>query len=170
MKIRNYDEIEVLPDSLVILDLDETIIQFDGMYDKWWEDNLKYANDLEVYRRWVQLISFTMPSMLDEYEFNQLIRRIRQTNSRLVILTARNAKLCEVTLQQLVYCNIIIPLDDIYFSDKKGRMAHSIKRRYTYSNVIFVDDRKANIKDVKIWIPDAICYHIRHTNLNKILH
>ena len=169
MKIRNYDEIEVLPDSLVILDLDETLIQFDGMYDKWWEDNLIHSNELEVYRRWIQLISFTMPHMLDSYEFNNLLRRIKQTNSRMVILTARSAKLCEITLQQLVYCNIIIPLDDIYFSDKKGRIAHSIRRRYTYSNLIFVDDRKSNIRDVKIWIPDAICYHIRHTNLNKKL-
>jgi len=169
MKIRNYDEIEVLPDSLVILDLDETLIQFDGMYDKWWEDNLIHSNELEVYRRWIQLISFTMPTMLDPYEFNNLLRRIKLTNSRMVILTARSAKLCEITLQQLVYCNIIIPLDDIYFSDKKGRMAHSIRRRYTYSNLIFVDDRKSNLRDVKIWIPDAICYHIRHTNLNKKL-
>jgi phosphoglycolate phosphatase-like HAD superfamily hydrolase len=166
MKIHNYDEIDVLPDSLVIMDLDETLIQFDGMYDTWWQDNLIHSTELEVYRRWIQLISFTMPSMLDEYEFNNLLRRIKQTNSRLVILTARTAKLCEITLQQLVYCNIIIPLDDIYFSDKKGRMAHSIKRRYTYSNVIFVDDKKSNIKDVKIWIPDAICYHIKHTNIN----
>ena len=169
MKIRNYDEIEVLPDSLVILDLDETLIQFDGMYDKWWEDNLIHSNELEVYRRWIQLISFTMPTMLDPYEFNNLLRRIKLTNSRMVILTARSAKLCEITLQQLVYCNIIIPLDDIYFSDKKGRMAHSIRRRYTYSKLIFVDDRKSNLRDVKIWIPDAICYHIRHTNLNKKL-
>ena len=167
MKIRNYDEIEILPDSLVIMDLDETLIQFDGMYDKWWGDNLRHATELEVYRRWIQLISFTMPSMLDQYEFDKLVRRIERSHSRLVILTARSAKLCEITLQQLVYCNIILPLDDIYFSDKKGKMAHSIKRRYTYSNVIFVDDKKSNIRDVKIWIPDAICYHIKHTNINK---
>jgi hypothetical protein len=167
MKIHNYDEIDVLPDSLVILDLDETLIQFDGMYEKWWEDNLIHSTELEVYRRWIQLISFTMPTMLDQFEFNNLIRRIERTNSRMVILTARSAKLCEITLQQLVYCNIILPLDDIYFSDKKGKMAHSIQRRYTYSNVIFVDDKKSNIRDVKIWIPGAICYHIKHININK---
>ena len=167
MKIRNYDEIDVLPDSLVIMDLDETLIHFDDMYDKWWDDNLKYANELEVYRRWVQLISFNVPVMLDVYEFNNLLIRIRRTNSRLVILTARSPKLCEITLQQLVYCNIILPLDDIYFSSNKGRMAHSIKRKYTYTNIIFVDDKKSNIADVKIWLPDTICYHIKHTNLNK---
>jgi len=167
MKIRNYDEINVLPHSLVIMDLDETLIQFEGMYDSWWKDNLKYANETEVYRKWLQLISFTMPSMLDQYEFDNLVKRIERSNSRLVLLTARSAKLCEITLQQLVYCNIILPLDDIYFSDKKGKTAHSIKRKYTYSNVIFIDDKKANIRDVKIWIPDAICYHIKHSNINK---
>jgi len=167
MKIRNYDEIDILPDSLVILDLDETIIHFEGMYDKWWMDNLVHSTELEVYRRWVQIISFNMPTMLDNYEFNNLMRRIQRTNSRMVILTARSSKLCEITLQQLVYCNIILPLDDIYFSDKKGKTAHAIKRKYTYSNVIFVDDKRSNIKDVKIWIPDAICYHIKHSNINK---
>jgi hypothetical protein len=149
------------------MDLDETIIHFDGMYDTWWNDELKYLTELEVYRKWIQLISFNMPTMLDQYEFNNLLRRIEQTNSRMVILTARSSKLCEITLQQLVYCNIILPLDDIYFSVKKGKTAHSIKRKYTYSNVIFVDDKKSNIKDVQIWIPDAICYRIKHTNINK---
>jgi hypothetical protein len=167
MKIRNYDEIEVLPFSLVIMELDETLIHFDEMYDKWWKDNLKHATQIEVYRRWIKLISYNMPSMLDQYEFDNLLRRIERSKSRLVILTSRSSKLCEITLQQLVYCNIILPLDDVYFSDKKGKIAHSIKRKYTYSNIIFVDNKKSNIRDVKIWIPDAICYHIKHTNINK---
>jgi hypothetical protein len=149
------------------MDLDDTLIHFEGMNGTWWDDNLKFSNELEVYRRWVQLISFTIPSILDKYEFQHLMRRIERSNSRLVILTARSSKLCEITLQQLVYCNIILPLDDIYFSEKKGRMAHGIKRRYTYENVIFVDDKKSNIKDVKLWIPDAICYHIKHINIKK---
>jgi len=169
MKIRNYNEIDVLQYSLVIMDLDETLIHFDGMYDKWWEDNLKYSNQIEVYRRWLQLISFNIPIMLDQYEFDCLLRRIEDSNSRLVILSTRSSNLCEITLQQLVYCNIILPLDDIYFSDKKGRMAHSIKRKYIYDYVIFVDSNKSNINDVKIWIPDAICYHLKHNNINKKL-
>jgi len=164
--IQNYDEIFIQPNTLVIMDLDETIIQFKGIYETWWEDYKRNNSDLFVYRQWIKHISSTLPDLLDKNEFLRLMNRINKTNSKMIILTARNMKLCELTLQQLSYCDIHLPLEDIYFSDKKGKTTHSLKRRYSYSNIVFVDDKKKNIDDVKMWNPEVNCYHIRHKNIN----
>jgi hypothetical protein len=164
--IQNYDEIIIQPNTLVVMDLDETIIQFKGMYETWWEDYKRNNSDIFVYREWVKHISSTLPDLLDSVEFSRLMNRIKKTNSRMIVLTARNLKLCELTLQQLTYCNIHLPLDDIYFSDKKGKTLHSLKRKYSYSNIVFVDDKKKNIDDVALWNPEVNCYHIRHKNIN----
>ena len=164
--IKNYHEIVIQSNTLVVLDFDETIIQFKGMYETWWEDYKRNNSYIFVYREWLKLISSTLPNLLDSVEFARLMNRIQLTNSKLVILTARNVKLCELTLQQLTYCNIHLPLEDIYFSDKKGKTMNSLKRRYSYSNIVFVDDKKKNIDDVKLWNPEVNCYHIIHKNIN----
>ena len=164
--IQNYDEIIILPNTLVIMDLDETIIQFRGINETWWQYYNRTKGELLTYREWLKHISKTLPEMLDSIEFSRLVHRIQNTNSKMVILTARSIKLCELTLQQLSYCNIHLPLEDIYFSDKKGKIAHDLKKRYTYSNIVFVDDKKENIDDVQLWNPEITCYHIKHKNIN----
>jgi len=164
--IKNYDEINILPNTLVIMDLDETIIQFRGINETWWQYYKRTKGELLAYREWLKHISKTLPELLDSIEFSRLMNRIQQTNSRMVILTARSIKLCELTLQQLTHCNIHLPLEDIYFSDKKGKITHDLKKRYAYSNIVFVDDKKNNIDDVTLWNPEVTCYHIRHKNIN----
>ena len=164
--IQNYDEIIILPNTLVIMDLDETIIQFRGIHETWWQYYKRHKGDLLTYREWLKHISKTLPEMLDSIEFTRFMNIIQKTNSRMVILTARSIKLCELTLQQLTYCNIHLPLDDIYFSEKKGKVTHDLKKKYAYSNIVFVDDKKENIDDVKLWNPEVTCYHIRHKNIN----
>jgi len=163
--IKNYDEIQVLNDSLIILDLDETIIHFKPITSTWWNDTKKILNDANSYKQWLNIISSYMPYLLDENEFLNLLQRIEQSNSILIILTARDKSLCHLTMHQIVYCNIPILPTNIYFSDKKGMTVYELKRVYKKTNVIFVDDKLHNVNDVKKWNPTSICYHIQHIKL-----
>ena len=43
-QITNYDQITILHKSLVILDIDETILKFDGINYEWWENEKKQGN------------------------------------------------------------------------------------------------------------------------------
>jgi hypothetical protein len=98
--ISNYDKINVLNNSLVCIDLDETIIRFPGINQSWWE-NRKRAYDLiddltsdqMAYKDWLDIIHSNTPKMLDEIQFNQLMERVINTRSKIVIITARNIKL-----------------------------------------------------------------------------
>ena len=162
--IRNYDEIDILQNSLVILDIDETIITYSPITPTWWNDMKKLYTDDHAYNEWVHIISKHIPYLLDEPEFFKLIERVKNTNSKLIFLTARNKKFTELTIQQLIYCKIPISDGDVFFSDKKGLTVYEIKRKYNRKHIIFVDDKLSNVIDVKKWNPSVKCYHIKHKN------
>ena len=160
--IYNYNEINVLPNSLVILDIDETIFSFSQLTPTWWDDMKKTHDDAYAYLEWVKIISFNLPQMLNSIDFFILMNEITYTNSKLILLTARNVKLREITCQQLTYCKIPIDPKDIWFSDKKGLTVHNMIRQYKMKHTIFVDDRLKNVDDVKRWNPKVDCYHFQN--------
>lgn len=169
MKIKNYNEIEVLPNSLVIFDLDETIIRFPYITAKWW-DNTKKAYELinektadnRAYSDWFYIINQYNPSMLDFNEFNKLLLRIKDTNSSFIIVTARNIQLKDITLKHLETFNINC---DVFYTSDKGIVINAIKRNYIYNHIIFIDDNEKYIKQVNELNPEIITYHMNHENL-----
>ena len=163
--IYNYDTIIVKHNTLVILDIDETIIFFDEINLDWWNKMKNTYNDDYAYNSWVDIITHHKPKLLDKIEFFKLMDRIKQSNSKLILLTARNKKVANLTYQQLIHCEIPIDKQDIYFSEQKGLTTHELMQKYNYDNVIFVDDKIENINDVKEWNPEVKCYHMKHINL-----
>jgi hypothetical protein len=167
--ISNYDEIVVLNKSLVCIDLDETIIYFPGVNQSWWENRKKAYNlindltsDEMAYKDWLEIIHNNTPKMLDEIQFIHLLERVKNTGSKIVIITARNNKLEKLTIRHLLDCNINIC--DIYYSYKKGDIVNQIKRLHN-GPIIFIDDIIRNINDVKNINPEVITYHMKHINL-----
>jgi hypothetical protein len=167
--ISNYDEIVVLNKSLVCIDLDETIIRFPGINQDWWENTKKAYNliddltsDQMAYKDWIDIIHTNTPKILDEIQFNKLMERVKNTGSKIVIITARNNNLEELTIQHLLECNINI--SDIFYSNKKGDTVNQIKRLHN-GPIIFIDDIIRNITDVKNKNPEVTTYHMKHINL-----
>ena len=167
--ISNYDEITILNNTLVCIDLDETIIHFPDINQTWWENTKKAYNlkndttsDEMAYRDWLDIIHKNIPKMLDEIQFNNFMERVKNTGSKIVIITARNSKLEELTNKHLNECNINI--SDIYYSSKKGDKVNQIKRLHN-GPVIFIDDIIRNINDVKNINPEVTTYHMKHINL-----
>jgi hypothetical protein len=115
-----------------------------------------------AYRDWLDIINTTTPKMLDEIQFNKLIERVKNTGSKIVIITARNNKLENLTIKHLLDCNINI--SDVYYSNKKGDIVNQIKRLHN-GPIIFIDDIIRNITDVKNINPEVTTYHMKHINL-----
>jgi len=167
--IKNYNEIDVLNNSLVIFDLDETIIRFPYVTSKWWENTKKaYAlidektADLRAYSDWLYIIKTYEPSLLDIIEFNNLLERIKESNSSFIIVTARNIQLKDITVIHLQQFGISC---DVYYTLDKRITINAIKKNYVYNHIIFIDDNPKYIKQVEEINTEIITYYMKHENL-----
>jgi len=169
--IQNYDEIDVLPNSLIFIDLDETILHFPYIDQSWWEKTKKLYNLLNdttsedrTYRDWESIIYDYKPTLLDKTQFIKFLERVNNSGSKISILTARNKRLESITRQHLRDCDI--PISDIHFSNEKGYTINYIKNTIRHNGpIIFIDDINSNIYDVEIINPEAITYNMKHINL-----
>lgn len=156
--IKNYNEIVVPDNTLVVLDIDETIIKFNGLHNTWVSELRKYYElfhekkkaDQMALNEWINIISTEKPELLDEELFLDLVDRVKKSNSDLILLTARNKELCDVTIKNLKDCNLDIDSNDIYYSWPKGnKLVEVYNNKYVGKNVIFVDDKLDNLEDVE---------------------
>ena len=172
-QIINYDQITILHKSLVILDIDETILKFDGINDEWWENEKKQENlQQDIYNKWIDYVTNNDPILLDQELLFKLIKIIEDTNSKLIIVTARLEENRKLTIQHLEKCQIKINSRDIYFTKQKGEIINKLltNKYFDYNNIIFIDDLESNIIDVSnslINLEDKSIdlYKITHINL-----
>jgi predicted secreted acid phosphatase len=188
-KIVNYDEIKLMPNSLIVFDIDETILKFQGINQKWWDFNyneyyryyeMSHARKL-VLNKWFDIVSTSQPKILDEVCFNDLIKNANKLNCKIIYLTARDKEqMAEVTEKNLNSCNISFNVNDIYYSKSKGdkllEILESIKNQMenyktsSINDIIFIDDVLANVNDVQKKLSNRYnlhLYHIDHINLYK---
>ncbi len=174
-KIKNYDEIIIELNTLVILDIDNTIIKFNSMGKTWWKDRIEYYNrdnDIEnsnklVYDDWKSILDIETPELLDSNSFQDLIKRIELTNSKLMLLTARDISMNDITLNHLKECDIQIESDDVHYSYPKGKKVKELYEKFQSNKIIFVDDHLDNVEDVESKMKEynIDCYLIDHENL-----
>uniref|UniRef100_A0A6C0JLX0 FCP1 homology domain-containing protein n=1 Tax=viral metagenome TaxID=1070528 RepID=A0A6C0JLX0_9ZZZZ len=169
-KITNYDQIVVQDDTLLVMDFDETIIHYPYINSNWWGDtSAEYAKkdpetaEKNTYNDWMDIIIKHKARMLDEEEFSKLLLLVKNTNSTIVIVTARHNRLTRLTYNELNDCGIYNNIEEVYFSNKKGLTVKKIK--HNHKHIVFVDDKLSNINDVKYYNPSATVYHMNHINL-----
>ena len=168
--INNYDQIVLQNNTLLVMDFDETIIHYPYINSNWWGDTSReYAKkepdtaELKTYNDWIAIIVKHKARMLDSEEFNKLLLLVKNTNSTIVILTARHNKLTKITYDELKDCGIYNDIEQVYFSTKKGIAIKEIK--HDHKHIVFVDDKLSNINHVKYHNPEATVYHMNHINL-----
>lgn len=180
--ISNYDEIIIEENSLVILDIDETIFKFEEINYQWWTDNInKYFNlgyeydeaDKIVYKKWINHIQLTEPILLDRDKLFELFHKIEQSNSNLIMLSARTENIRKLTHYNLEQCGIKINDCNLFLSKNKGDMINELllNQYKNYKNIVFIDDLEKNIIDVKeklvclYFIHNIKLYWLKHINL-----
>ena len=92
--------------------------------------------------------------------FSNFWKKQIQKNCKIVLLTARNPDLKDITLTHLKQLNI--ELDEIYFNENKGEELLSIvsTQNNKYKNIIFVDDLLSNLEDVANSFKDKNIYNL----------
>ncbi len=144
-KISNFSQIEIIPNSLVVLDVDETILTFD----------YKSRN-------------FTNPIKLDCDNLDNFIKTCKKSGCIIILLTARLIRQHDETVRNLKEIEFRINPDNIFYSIKKGdKLLRIVKDKYeSVENIIFVDDLFSNLKDVE----SSFCFSKYKLNLYMIEH
>lgn len=157
--ITKFNQIPIIPNSLIVLDIDETIIKFDKINEKWWKNTFdkhylatnKYdiADNLSL-KEWISYVTITNPILVDN-EIHNWINSTKKLNCELILLTARNTNLQDITLSHLNFVNLNFNKEQIYFNKNKGdELLNITKKLYSNKeNIIIVDDVKTNLLDIK---------------------
>jgi hypothetical protein len=126
-KISSFCQIKLVPESLLVLDIDETILKYkheDAYIDaSWWAAKKKHFYDkygddtianTKAFHDWIEHISNTYPIHTDEKGLTKLFNDATLMNIKIICLTARSSFLQKITLMHLEHLKI--PVNKIYFS------------------------------------------------------
>jgi hypothetical protein len=110
-KIQSFSEIKVPTNSLIVLDIDETVVRYDNIDRHWWKHTFdKYYQSCGDYdtadefctQAWIAYISNATPKHVDRSGFFDLLYRIQTTvGCNVVMITARDKTLTDLTINHL---------------------------------------------------------------------
>lgn len=158
-KVSTFNDIPIQRNTLVLCDIDDTVIVFEKLGKKWWRERFDYYYSLNgdfdfsekaVLKEWIFCIRSMKPSRIDEKGFNDFLERIDQTGSELVFVTARSPELSRLTLTHL-YDVGIMPKTNVHYTDSvpKGEYIARVIDFDDFEHVIFIDDMEHNIESVE---------------------
>lgn len=168
--ITSFKQVQLMNNSLVVLDIDETLLKYESIDTKWWKNRFDHYykihthNDKShdyVLNEWIDYITSVDPLHTDKEGFLDLEKRLTDNNCRLVFVTARNKGLEQITHKHFIHLQI--HNNEIYFTDgtNKAHMIEQIIQKHMtdYDKIIFVDDLERNLNDVRTHFNDnVICY------------
>ncbi len=160
--INDYSKINIIPNSLVVFDIDETVIKFPELGKDWWKNKLAHyyaiyndydKADISALEDWIEHVKINKPQMINKDSFIEFFDSALDNNCKIIFLTARNVKLRDLTYQHLIHLDIINhnKIHDIYFNENKGEELKKILQKEEYSEIkeiIFIDDLEENLKDI----------------------
>jgi len=165
--------------TLVVLDIDDTLISFKDVNTIWWDINYKKLypiykentyNHLE--KLWTDYIFNNNPMKLDTDNLTSFLKNIKNNNHELVILTARDKSILELTMRHLYDCGIYIDSSRVFFNRNKGYELKKIVMNLfpDVDNIIFVDDIIQNLVNVEISfnIPELLKYNLELYRIKHI--
>ncbi len=162
-QINSFDQIEIIPNSLVVFDIDDTLIKFDGIDLKWWKNKVKRymvrTRDEKLAESManadlIKIMNTCDPELVDDQVHN-FITRLTESNCQIILLTARDENLRELTCRHLESVNL--NFDQIYFNENKGdELKKIVRENYpNISTIIMIDDMLSNLEDVKEKFTDS---------------
>ncbi len=174
--INSFFDVELKEDYLLVIDIDDTILAYEGMTRKWWKEKMDHYLEIhDTYEKadnacinnWKTHIENKNPCHTDKDGFFDLISRAKQLNLEYFIVTARDKDHEEITHEHLNYLGIIDV--DVYFTsgEDKSQIIHTVmsKPLECYKKIVFIDDLRENLDDVKDYFGDenVVCYKFKHS-------
>ena len=178
--ISKFSMINIVKNSLIVLDIDDTILTYNNINNHWWHHkHREYKNmfdnhsdvDNYILNEWENELYKSTPLHTDEEGLVNLIINAQIHNCNIICLTARKKIHDTITYKHLNELNINFP---IYFSEgsNKGEILENIINNYysNYKNIIFVDDQLKNLRNVHEHLSknyNLSCYYFRTNMLLK---
>lgn len=165
--IFEYLQITIIENSLIVFDIDDTIMHFEGIDSKWWDNKYqeyleKYDNDVKkakslAIKDWIHHVTVNNPKLINEDNFREFINIAYKKNCKIIFLTARDHTLRDITESHFEICNLNDFIKDIYFSENKGiALKEIINNQYNdIKNIIFIDDLERNLLSVEKAISES---------------
>ena len=158
-QVNSFYQIPVTENTLVVLDIDETIMAFPNITKTWWRETYekyfdstgdKTTADNLTLNEWREHVQVCKPYLLDEEKFKIFLSQIKSNTSQLVLLTARDPIMTEITHLHLSHCELSISPEQVIHDENKGDALAQIIQSYPeITNIIFVDDFEKNLISVK---------------------
>ncbi len=167
ININTFDEIIIKLKTLIICDIDETILKFDNINENWWKEtfnnyylkskNYDYA-EAKTLESWTHYIKTNKPKATDYKGLSNLFDKIAQTESKLIFVTARENNLANITKNHFDCINISNFDYSIYHIGgiPKGEFIKSNIQTDTFAQIIFIDDLISNLESVYENFTDSI--------------
>lgn len=154
-----FDKIIIKPKTLLICDIDDTILKFEHIDSKWWNEKYHYflaesnnpeQADSKTLECWIEYVITNNPTHTDQVGFQNLLKKISETKSELIFVTARRIGLEEITKKHFDHINISNQDYKIYHIGNvpKGKFIKSNIQFDNFENFVFVDDLDKNLESV----------------------
>jgi len=160
-QINTFDMVNeiIIPNTLILSDIDETILFYEDINPKWWKEKNEYymniygdneLSQIQCLDDWFKYIQHNKPLHTDKVGFENMLKKIEETNSTLMFVTARNPKFQKITQEHFDHLYIDNLKYEVHYlaGCSKGDFIKDNIDISKYDQVIFIDDLVKNIKSV----------------------
>jgi hypothetical protein len=147
LTINTFNKIPLTKNSLVLCDIDDTLITTKTICLKPKKTNTAKPN-----------IKLVVPAYIDKNGFTNLLQRLEATNSKLYFITSRNESSIDFTNNQFKLLNIDINTYPILYcgTSQKSNIVKQFIHTNSYDSIIFIDDLMYNIRNMKKEFGDKV--------------
>lgn len=160
--IRTYAEIVVKPRSLLVFDIDDTLLYFPSHNKVWWKTmEEKNHTREEILHQWREAVHRITPVVIDKSGFLSICDQAVEMGSSLIFLTARSDIMRHTTIRQLRDYLCPVSETQVFFAEKKGpALQRILEEQYSadHNHIIFVDDHPNNHHSVIESFKDSSSY------------
>ena len=155
--ITKFKQVNLIPNSLIVIDIDDTLIKYDGIDFAWWKNKVnKYysvtkndeLSEVLANKDWMKLIEKCDPELVDDC-VHYFIEQTKNHQCHIILLTARNNVITDLTRNHLNKVDLYF--EHIYFNENKGdELVRIVQNNYIdCTDIIVIDDREANLIDIQ---------------------
>jgi len=164
--ISSFKEIDVKEKTLIILDIDDTIMGYKEFNHTYFMNKLDYYTQehkneeiaiKKAVKDWITMVENSTPFHMDYDGYKYLLDKINETQSHHIFITTRNLEHKQLTESHLYQIGVVS--EHIYYSNgtNKGELLQQILHKYTnYDNIVFIDDLDKNLDDMKRSLGDKV--------------
>lgn len=151
-EVSTFDKIPITKRSLVLCDLDDTLLDYGVIVEKYWKEKIVDPD----YMIWGNMIRNVIPLLTDTGFYN-FLERVKESESEIHFVTHRNISLEEITKEHLNYHGLSHIRTHHLTGCSKG--IYSVNN-FDVNNrdVIIIDDSKSVHEDIINHIPHVTRY------------